>query len=143
MSIKDHCCQKPAKFWSAATCRRLVVGSGRGRALRQSADKSAHSKLEVVGELEFVALEGINHLHSCRCACALEPRGGTPTVLIGQGHEFVSYGILMDVVEPCEIGAFKRQASIPKVVPNFTRGRVVQLVHLARGIGMKMRDEPS
>ena len=59
---------------------------------------------------------------------ALEPGGGTPGILIRHGHEGVMDGVLMDVVQPREVGALVGEAGVPVVVPDLASGCGVEAV---------------
>ena len=75
---------------------------------------------EVVGDFELIGLEGIDRFDGGERTGAFEPGGGAPAVLAGGGGELMMHRVVVDVVETGKIGAFKRQASVPIVVPDFT-----------------------
>ena len=121
----------PDKVWGewAGEIRRQVAGD-------QSGDRSPHSKLVVVGDVQLIDLEAINGLdRGWRCG-ALKPGGRTPRILICNSDEAVLNRVLMNIVETRQIRMLVSQFGVPKVVPDFASRGVIELIYLASSIRM-------
>src|ERR1051326_728494 len=81
------------------TKRRRVGALHTGNDINQS----ERFRSEVVGDLELVAFERIDHLHRRGWTRPLEPGGGTPAVLAGDGNQFVMHGIVVNIIKSGEV----------------------------------------
>lgn len=111
----------------------------------QSPVEPAHSKLGGVLKLVldadpigFEAVDGIDW--GWRCG-SLEPCGGTPSVLVGNGDESVFTRILLHVMESRGVARFVGQPRIPEVVPDFSAGCGVEGIDPSGGLAMEVAEE--
>ena len=123
------------------SCRPLTATSR----LRESGDESPHSKTgasfrgsKIIVHLQPVGFEAVDCLHHRRSDDALEPRSRAPFVLVRHRNETVVNRVLMDVIQPREVGAFKRQPRVSKVVPDFAALRAIEFVEFAGGVSVEM-----
>ena len=75
-----------------------------------------------------VGLEAIDGFDGRRIGGAFQPAGGAPRVLAGGGHEAVFYGILMDIVQPGQIGFFVGEEGVPVLIPDFALWGSVEFI---------------
>lgn len=86
------------------------------------------SRLKIIWNLQAVRLEFINRFHNGWRSTSFEPGGRTPGILVGYRNQSVLYGILMYVVESCEVRFLIRQPCLSKVKPCLASNLAVQLV---------------
>ncbi len=103
----------------------------------ESADKSAHSKSEIVMNVQLVRLETINRFDDRRRNRSFKPCRGTPAILIGHRHQPMLYRILVNIVES-GIGAFVSKFGVPEIEPHRSTDLPVHAIEFPCRIGMKM-----
>ena len=137
-------------IYPSATCRRLRystklpdearrgVGKGNRRQVAddESGDRSPHSKLVVVGDVQLIDLEAINSLDRDWRRGTLKPGGRTPRILICNSDEAMLNRVLMNIVQTRQIRTLVSQFCVPKIVPYFASRGVIKLIYLASSIGV-------
>ncbi len=125
-------CADMSALWSDATCR---VGRKRCQAT------AVQTNSEIIGQFKLVGLEAFHSFHKRGRSGSREPRGGTPFVIFRQRHDTVFGGIGMDVMQPREIRALKRDVAVPILKPHFASGCGILSVQFLRGFHVQLADK--
>jgi hypothetical protein len=97
--------------------------------------------LILVRNVDSVCAHRGNTLIETRRNLALEPACRAPGVLRSDEHQAVLYRVLVDIVQPGEIGTLESQKCVPVLEPDLSASRPVLRIEYLRGFGMQLPDE--
>ena len=99
---------------------------------------SPHSKSEIVRYLNLVGFETLYRIYKGRWSVVREPRRRTPFVIFRQRNNAVPRRIIMNVIQPRQIGAFKRNTALPKLKPHLSSRCVIPGIELPGRLHVKL-----
>ncbi len=86
-------------------------------------------RLEIIRNMHPINLETINGFDHRGRGGTLEPSRRTPRILVGHGYQTVFHRVLMNIVQPGQIGLLVSKPCFAKVEPHLPSSRSIELVY--------------
>src|SRR5438445_11910346 len=96
--------------------RSLLLSAVRPRTAFNTRRHLFASRSKVIRHTEFVRLKGINGSHKRWAGIALKPSRRAPAIIASDSDQSVMNGVLMNIIQPGQIGLFESQFRIPKLI---------------------------